>query len=172
MLRRTVFAALSAAAAPFLIGAAATPAVAQAAGGLSDAQYRARTLRLGTLSKLSSEAALTRTARPEVRQFARFEVAEQTTVARVLTDRENPPPAPLFREEQALLARLRSLSGAAFDRAYVQAQTTGHRQLRVAQRGYLQGGGNGNLRDIARLVDTVIGEHLAHLRTLERLLQG
>ena len=37
---------------------------------------------------------------------------------------------------------------------------------------YLRDGDNRNLRDVARLVDTVIGEHLAHLRTLERLLQG
>lgn len=153
-----------------MIGATSTPAAA--ADGLNASRYRVLTLRFGTLSKLTSEAALTRTARPEVRQFARFEIAEQTTVAQVITDQENPPPAPLTREQQQLLARLRWLTGDAFDRPYVQAQMRVHKQLRFVQRSYLQGGDNANLRDIARLADTVIGEHLVHLRTLELLLQG
>ncbi len=173
MIRRTAFAALSSvAAAPFLVGLTAEPAAAQAAGGIGDARYRELTLRFGTLSKLTSEAARNRSNRPGVEQFARFEIAEQTTVARVLTNRENPPPAPLTKEQQQLLARLRSLTGAAFDRAYVRAQIRVHKQLRFVQRSYLREGRNENLRDVARLVDTVINEHLTHLNELERLVRA
>ncbi len=173
MIRRTAFAALSVAAAPLLVGATShVAAAAEASDGLSDARYRQLTLRFGTLAKLTSELVPARTARSEVRQFARFEIAEQTSVAQVLTDLENPPPAPLTREQQQVLAQLRSLTGVPFDRAYVQAQMRVHKQLRFVQQTYLRDGGNRNLRDVARLVNTVVNEHLVHLRTLERLLQG
>ena len=46
---------------------------------------------------------------PKVRQFAQFEVNEQTAMAQVLTDVNNPPPVPLDAQHAALLQQLQSL---------------------------------------------------------------
>lgn len=170
MNRRDTLLAFSAAAAPLVTGAVLRPAEAADARALSDAAYRRQTLKIGSLAKLSSEIALAKATRPEVKQFARFEVAEQTAVAQVLTDKIDPPPPPLTAEERRLLARLRGLSGITFDRVYVLAQTEGHQRLRAIQREYLGSGRTRDLLHIARLADTTIGEHLTHLRTLRALL--
>ena len=176
MIRRTALTTFSATTAT-LLAAAALPHEVRAEAvpeqhALSDAQYRTRTLTVGTLSKLTSQLAQKKAQNFLVKRFADFEVAEQTTVAQDLTDRANPPPAKLAPAEQKILARLKALSGTAFERDYVQVQIAGHQELRQIQEGYLRSGHTRDLVHIARLVDTFVHEHLALLRELEKVVHA
>ena len=90
------------------LGVSPRPASAQQATvqRLSGAEYLAATLMGGTLAKQTSQLALERAQNPRVRQFAGFEIAEQTALAQVLTDTENPPPVPLDADHAAVLRTL------------------------------------------------------------------
>lgn len=165
MIRRTALTTLAVAAAPILVPAAlSTPA--RAAASLSNGEYKKMTLNYGTLALMTSMIARGRARNTDVKRFAAFEIAEQTTVAQVLTDKQNPPPAPLTDEQEAIIAQLRKLSGAAFDRQYVKVQTEGHLMLRKIQRAYIAHPDKQDLLHIAKLADTTIGEHLDHLSRL------
>ena len=162
-------AAAGAVAAPLLHGTAA----AQSAPTVTPTEHLAKTLMAGTLAKQTSELALERAQNPKVKQFAGFEVAEQTAIAQVLTDVANPPPVPLDAAHAAVLTSLRPLSGAEFDRAYVQGQIQGHEELLVLQQGYLAGNNRStDGQHIAVLARTVIQEHLIMLRDMQQMLAG
>ena len=133
--RRKMLLGLSGAA-PVLLAAVSRQAFAQAGGTatttmpsaastapLSTAQHKAMTLMAGTLAKQTSQLAMQQARNPKVKEFAGFEVAEQTTVAQVLTDSANPPPAQLDSTHEAMLSQLKSISpGPQFDRAYIMGQ--------------------------------------------------
>ena len=104
---------------------------------LSMVQYKKFTLLGGTFAKETSQVALTRATNPKVKEFAQFEVDEQTVIAQVLTNLSNPPPAPLDPGHASKLTDLQSQSGKAFDVAYVQGQIAGHQELLSIQQGYL-----------------------------------
>ncbi|MBL6458412.1 DUF4142 domain-containing protein [Belnapia sp. T6] len=171
MNRRHAFLGLAAASlsTPLLI----SRAQAQTAGRtFSPTEHLAMTLMGGTLAKQTSQIALERAVNPHVKQFAGFEIAEQTALAQVLTDVANPPPVPLDAEHQAMLTSLQGLTGPAFDRAYVQSQIQGHQELLLIQQGYLE---NTNRtpdgQHIAVLARASIQQHLTMLQDLSMMLQ-
>jgi putative membrane protein len=131
-------------------------------------QYRTQTLQVGTFSKETSQLATVQATHPKVRQFAQFEVNEQTAMAQVLTDVNNPPPVPLDAQHTALLQQLQSLSGKTFDTDYIQAQIVGHQQLLNIQQIFLNSILTGNdAEHIAVLARVVIQMHLAMLQELQ-----
>lgn len=156
-------------------GAALTPVAlvpTASARTFSPSEHTAMTLMGGTLAKQTSELAQERARHAAVKQFATFEIAEQTAIAQVLTDLPNPPPAPLDADHAAVLKTLQDTpAGPAFDRAYVQAQIQGHEELLMIQQGYLD---DTNRRTdgqhIAVLARVSIQQHLSMLRELQRLL--
>jgi len=145
--------------------------LAQTARTFSGTEHLAMTLMGGTLAKQSSQVALERAQNPKVRQFAGFEIAEQTALAQVLTDTENPPPVPLDAEHASVLNALKAHSGPAFDRAYIQSQILGHQELLAVQQGYLD---NTNRRPdtqhIAVLARMSIQQHLVLLQEIAAML--
>jgi putative membrane protein len=150
---------------------AAAQAMAPASGMLPAPAHKMQTLMVGTLSKQISQLALERATHPKVKAFAGFEVDEQITIAQVLTDMANPPPAPLDPAHQAILTQLQQTEGKAFDAAYVQAEIEGHHQLFAIQQDFL------NTRPtvldsehIAMLARTVIQMHLTMLGDLQRVV--
>ncbi len=134
---------------------------------VSESEHKAMTLMGGTLAKQTSQLALERSQNLKVKQFATFEIAEQTAVAQVLTNSGNPSPVTLDAEHRAMLTSLQSLSGAAFDRAYVQNQLEGHKKLLQIQQGYLD---NTNRSEdgqhIAVLARMSIQQHITMLEEL------
>jgi putative membrane protein len=131
-------------------------------------QYKTQTLQVGTFSKQTSQLAMVQATNPKVAQFAQFEVNEQTAMAQVLTDVNNPPPAQLDAEHTALLQQLQSLSGKTFDAAYIQGQLLGHQQLLNIQQTFLNSILTGNdAEHIAVLARVVIQMHLAMLQELQ-----
>ena len=132
------------------------------------------TLMAGTLAKQTSEIALQKAVDPRVKEFAGFEDAEQTTIAQVLTNTPNPPPVPLDARHAAVLSQLQTVSGPAFDQAYVQGQLAGHQELFGIQNAFLQGqpAMNTDSAHIAMLARTTIQMHLTMLRDIEATLRG
>ncbi|MBV8523357.1 MAG: DUF4142 domain-containing protein [Acetobacteraceae bacterium] len=178
MERRTLMLTLSGAALPLLVQAAPRFALAQPTGAATPstpmdmAQYRLLTLTVGSLAKQTSELALERALHPQVKQFAGFENAEQTTLAQVLTDMQNPPPPPLDANGQAILRQLQATSGPGFDQAYIQAQIQAHQQLFGIQNAVLQGqtGMTTDTAHVAMLARYVIQTHLVMLQDIARIL--
>lgn len=138
---------------------------------LGPVQYKARTLSVGSFAKQSSELALSKATHPKIKQFAQFEVAEQTTIAQVLTNENNPPPAPLDSQHAALMHQLQEQSAKAFDVAYLQDQIAGHRELLNIQQDFLSGTPpDRDQEHIAMMARTVIQMHLVMLTDLQNEL--
>lgn len=160
-----------------LVGLTGGTALAQTASEpttkekIGQSAYKTRTLDVGSFSKAMSQIALTRASHPKVKEFAEFEVAEQTTMAQVLTDMANPPPPKPDAQQAATLKQLDGESGKSFDTAYVQAQITGHHELLTTQQEYLNGMPTSlDHEHIAMLARTVIQMHLTMLHDLQNEL--
>jgi predicted outer membrane protein len=88
---------------------------------LTATQYKTQTLSMGTFAKQTSELAIAKATHPKIKQFAHFEVAEQTTIAQALMAMNNPPPAPLDSQHAALLKQLQEQPAKEFDAAYTKS---------------------------------------------------
>lgn len=153
-----------------------SPRLALAQGGtshwLSGTEYTAKTLMGGTLAKQTSQLALERAQHPKVKQFAGFEIAEQTALAQVLTNTDNPPPVPLDADHAAVLQTLQAAQpGPAFDRAYILAQLQVHQALLQYQQGYLDNTNRStDTQHIAVLARVSIQQHLVMLQEIQQML--
>jgi putative membrane protein len=175
MNRRNALITLSGAVAASLVGSAQRrPAFAQVPGRRLDAaEYRRMTLRGGSFALQTSQLALQQSVDPRVKEFAQFEINEQTAIAQVLLNSPaaNPPPAPLDRTHEALLQSLRPLQGHAFDVAYIEGQLQGHQELLLIQQGFLTPPVlNRDLEHIAVLARMTIGMHITMLEGLHRAM--
>jgi len=172
-------------------GGTATPQAAASAGttqaGDAEATHDQRTLSLGALSLLSSRIALEKAKDDDVKEFARFEVAEQETIAAVLKGMREPettaaagsaslkPPSPSDADVEAMLdssgkeqvEKLRAAkAGDAFDKAYLKGQLQAHQQLLQTQEDYLKTGRDRGHRTVAMLAAGQIREHMALLKDI------
>ncbi len=167
----TAAAGLSLMALPVARSLAQTPA-ATPGGKLTEAQWRKMTLMAGTYAKMTSMVAQSKATDARVKEFAGFEATEQTTVAQTLTDKMDPPPAPLDAAHQQKLAALQAMpAGKAFDAAYVTGQIEGHHELEQIQEGYLNAQpSEGNARHIAMLARWSIRQHLTMLGDIQTMM--
>ncbi|WP_158291914.1 DUF4142 domain-containing protein [Paracraurococcus ruber] len=138
---------------------------------VSGTEYLAKTLMGGTLATQASTLALERAQNPKVKQFAGFEIAEQTALAQVLTNSENPRPVPLDADHMAVLKTLQSQTGAAFDRAFILSQIQQHQALLLTQQGYLENTNRStDTQHIAVLARMSIQQHLTMLQEIQMML--
>ena len=94
------------------------------------------------LSLATSQIAVDRARKADAREFAGFELTEAVAVTTVLKQLGNTPP-PLDAKAQATLDKIRSAApGAAFDRAYIDAQYENHVFLRDLATAYLASAAN------------------------------
>ena len=108
------------------------------------------------LSLVTSQIAVDRARKADAREFAGFELAEAIAVTTVLKQLGTPVP-PMDAKAQATLDKIRSAApGAAFDRAYIDAQYENHVFLRDLATAYLA---NSTASDMAE----IHGRHLATL---------
>jgi len=129
-------------------------------GGDPERRAAFETLRIGSLALQTSQLAQSRARGYRVREFADFEVAEQTTIAQIIRESTGltpPPPDPMARD---VMARLQNARGADFERAYVAAQIDGHQKLLAVQDRYLSVGRDPGMRHVAMLARGQINEHL------------
>jgi putative membrane protein len=149
----------------------------------AETQLIEQTLPIGSLSLAVSRVAEPEVRAPKLREFARFEIAEQETVANVLKALQNPgepvsgtvaPPSDSDVEShldvrgRETLQKMRSArAGAEFDREYVDAQTEGHQQLLRIQEDHLKSGRNLDAVNFSKLASGMIKEHLQLLSLAE-----
>ena len=154
--------------------------------GDAEAKHVADTAAAGTMSLETSRIALKKAQNPKVKEFAQFEVAEQETIADVLTSmRDQSTPASgqvkapsqeitqtnLDAKGKQMVEKLQKAeAGAGFDREYVQGQIQGHQQLLQIQEAYLKGGKDRESLNVTKLMRGQIKEHLALLQDIEKQL--
>jgi putative membrane protein len=176
MERRTALLALSAGALPIFGPIIKRAAYAQEPANMVPrdlGQYRAMTLMIGSLALQSSQLATQRATLPKVKEFAGFEIAEQLTMAQILTDAPAPSVAPLDGTHAAQLQALNSLpSGHVFDAQYVTLQLQGHQELLSIQNNFLQAqpSMSSDVVHIAMLARTTIQMHLVLLGELRQMV--
>jgi predicted outer membrane protein len=162
------------------------PAFALAAAAPGDAEHKhaGDTKKVGSLSLATSRVAVEKASDPMVKEFAKWEVAEQETVADILKSMEidgkaegalKPPAEPeleamLDAGDKASLDKLKAASGKDFDQAYVTAQLDGHKMLLTIQEDYLKVGENREHLSVTKLARGQIKEHIDHLDMLKSKL--
>jgi putative membrane protein len=124
----------------------------------ADAALQAKIAILGTVSLQTSELALTKASNAEVKIFAKFEAAEQQVMGMILKDMGTVVPAP-SEEGKAMLTKLQSLSGAAFDKAYMQGQVDTHKKLREAVSALMSSTSDKHVKHVTSLALATIQEH-------------
>lgn len=158
------------------LGLAAAPAAAQGvmqghsmAMGPAEQRHAADTLMVGNVALMTSRLAQSRAQRPQVRQFANFEIEEQETVARIINEMAPMSPPPPSPTDQRMMDRLQRARGAAFDRDYLMGQLDGHRRLLQVQERYLSEGRSMHHRHIAMLARGRIREHIEDVERMMRM---
>ena len=184
MNRRLILTSLASfAAAPAFLGPALAQNAPAPAGGrmqLSAARqtHIRDTMAAGSLSLLISRIAEPRVRTPMLKQFAGFEIAEQETIASILTAIQNgeapngaissPSDAEATQNldpaGRATVEKLRQMNASvAFDREYIRAQIDGHNRLLQIQQAYLRAPDDLDQTNVAKLAQGMIKEHLALL---------
>ncbi len=177
MNRRAMLTAVAAATAlPALLSSTATFAQASMAPSDAEKKHADDTKKVGSLSLATSRVATEKASDPMVKEFAKWEVAEQETIADILKSikMEGKAQGALQRpsdseveaideESKSALEKLKVTSGAAFDKAFVTAQLDGHKKLLAIQEDYLKVGQNREHLSVTKLARGQIKEHIDHL---------
>lgn len=149
--------------------------------GKAEADHMQNTMRVGSLSLVTSRMAVQKAQNPQTKQFAQFEVAEQETIAEVLKSMQGAnittgqgaatnaeADAHLDDKGKAILKKLQDAkAGTDFDKEYVKAQTEGHNELLKIQETYI---GAGKVREevnVAKLARGQVKEHLTLLQLIK-----
>lgn len=158
------------------LGLAAAPALGQGRRmrdrtamepmGPIERRHHMDTLAVGSVALETSRMAQSRAADPRVRQFADFEVEEQTTISEILNEMMRMPPPPPSPADRRMMQSLASMRGAEFDRMYLGGQLDGHRRLLQIQETYLSQGRMPHHRHIAMLARGRIQEHIRDVQAL------
>lgn len=158
--------------------AIAGPAGAQAP---SDAQIAHIAYTAGQIDVAAGRQALQRSHNSQVRAFAQTMVRDHAAVNRQavalvtrlhVTPQANPTSAALSGQAAATLRRLASLSGAAFDRAYVANEVAYHRTVNGALRDALiPNAQNAELKALLTSGLALFTEHQMHAEHLARQLR-
>lgn len=159
--------------------AAGAPAHAQ---GMSDAQIAAIVVTANQVDVDAGTLAAARAASPEVKKFADRMVTDHKSVnqsatelaARLkLTPQENDTSRALKAGGEKNLAALKKLTGAAFDKAYVDHEVAYHAQvLDALDTVLIPGAANAELKALLVKVRPAFAAHLEHARQIQRTLKA
>lgn len=193
--RRIVLAGLAAfAAGPALAQASGAGSAANSAGsampagqagamgaarlGQAEMQHMQQTLQLGSVALETSRLAQQKARSEDLKQFAGFEVEEQTTIAEIIRGMMDPSAtasagsapaaaggAPRDAKGAEMVQKLSQAQGEAFDREYLKGQLEGHRDLLEVQERYLKS--NSQNREHMNMVKLARGRIMEHIALLE-----
>ena len=139
--------------------------------GDAEMEHAKKTAMAGAANLQASDVALQKASHAKVKEFAKFEHDEQTTVAEVLMSMDPSMGPPMLDPKMAeMLTKLKGMSGAAFDRMYVAGQIAGHEMLLTIQEDYLKDGKDMPTIAVTKLVLGMVKEHLALLADLHKTL--
>jgi putative membrane protein len=153
----------------------------------ADVQHMQQTMQLGTVALETSRIAQEKAQNADLKQFATFEVQEQTTISEILQSMMDPSATAatsaqtgatatgmqMPAEARQTVQKLQSAqAGADFDRQYLQSQVEGHRDLLQVQERYLSSNPqNREHMNVAKMARTQIREHIALLETIQQKMR-
>ena len=133
----------------------------------TEKEFRMGVIGPAELSLVTSQIAVSKATQKNAKEFAGFELEEAKAVTTVLKDLGTPVP-PMNAKAQATLNKIKAAAkGAAFDKAYIQAQLENHEFLRDLAQNYLKnsagktGAAESQGRHLATLSLAVFKEHVA-----------
>ena len=112
-------------------------------------------------------------ASPSVRQFGAKMVHDHTMTtdnlhaAIMKAGMPVPPPPPLRPDQEQMVAQLRSLSGPAFDKAYLQQQVQAHKEALQTMTNYGKNGNVPSIKMAAAKTAPIVRSHLQMATRLE-----
>ncbi len=150
------------------------PALAQQAAGLATGMSpdQVRQMALGGMAfaLATSQIALQRAENATVKTFAQLEAEEQQAFAqaRQMAGLPVPSPSMMDAQKQQMVQQLQSMSGAQFDRMYIQGQLMGHQELLQLHQTLAQSGSTQADRMLATVAVPAIKSHLAMLQGIQQ----
>jgi putative membrane protein len=155
---------------------------AAAAGAVSDAQIAAIVLAANTVDSTGGVIAQQKGTNPEVKQFGQTMVTDHGGVNRQavalagrlgLTPEENPTSRQLTQGGEQSRAQMSGLSGAAFDRAYVDHEVEYHQTvLDAIDQTLIPNAQNAELKALLQQTRPAVAAHLEMAKSLQTRLQG
>ena len=147
------------------------------AQGVNDAQIASIVVTANQVDIDAGKLAESRSTTDEVKAFARLMVTDHTAVNKSATDlagklkvtpQDNPTSESLKSGGDKNLARLRTLTGTAFDKAYVDHEVTYHQQVIDAlDKTLIPGAANAELKALLTKVRPAFVAHLEHAKRLQ-----
>lgn len=145
--------------------------------GVNDAQIASIVVTANQVDIDAGNLAESRSTTDEVKAFARLMVTDHTAVNKSATDlagklkvtpQDNPTSESLKSDGDKNLARLRTLTGTAFDKAYVDHEVTYHQQVIDAlDKTLIPGAANAELKALLIKVRPAFVAHLEHAKRLQ-----
>jgi putative membrane protein len=120
----------------------------------------------------SSQLALSRSTSKAVKDFANRMITDHNLAAakfkQALADAKIAPPSEkLDAKHQAIIDKLKAANGAAFDAAYIEAQTSAHMEAVDLLKAYARDGDNPRLKAFAADLLPTLEGHLQHVKKLK-----
>lgn len=156
----------------------------------ADMEHMQQTMQLGMVALETSRIAQQKAQNANLKQFATFEIQEQTTVSEILQSMMDPMATAatsgqaasskggaaamqMPADAQQMVQKLQSAqAGAEFDRQYLQGQLQGHRDLLQVQERYLSSNPqNREHMNLAKMARTQIREHIALLEDMQQKMR-
>ena len=147
------------------------------AQGVNDAQIASIVVTANQVDIDAGKLAESRSTTDEVKAFARLMVTDHTAVNKSATDlagklkvtpQDNPTSESLKSGGDKNLARLRTLTGTAFDKAYVDHEVTYHQQVIDAlDKTLIPGAASAELKALLIKVRPAFVAHLEHAKRLQ-----
>jgi putative membrane protein len=154
--------------------AIAAPTVARAkdaAMGEAEKEHAMQTLAVGNVSLETAEMAEEKAQNARVKRFARYEVAEQTTIADILKSMGASPPK-LTEKQAAIVAKTKAAKpGPSFDGDFLANQLDGHKELLKIQENYIDKGKDEAAVNLSKLARAQIKEHIDLIETIQKDLK-
>jgi putative membrane protein len=135
---------------------------------------QAQTLGGMAFALVTAQLAERQAENPSARLFGQLEAEEQTafTLARRQVGLPIPTPELMNAQQRTMAAQLQSLSGAQFDRMFIQGQMLGHRELLTLHQQIAQSPTNAQEQALAIVAVPAIRTHLTVLEGIQRSMGG
>lgn len=149
-----------------------------AAQSITDAQIASIVVTANQVDVDTGKVALDRATNPGVKTFAHLMVTDHTGVNKAAVDlvtklkvapQDNPTSQSLKTEGDKHIAHLKTLSGSAFDRAYIDREVAYHQQvIDAVDKVLLPGATNAELKALLVKVRPAFVAHLEHAKKLQK----
>lgn len=154
--------------------AVAVPTAARAAKqttGEAEKEHAMQTLAVGSVALETAKVAQEKAQNAWVKRFAKYEVAEQTTIAEILKSM-GATPAKLTEKQSGIIAKAKeATSGPSFDDDFLANQLDGHRELLQIQETYIGKGKDDAAVNLSKLASAQIKEHIDLIETIRKDLK-